>query len=182
MQGQDQKIKKVFLSATYEDQVDCIEEIKSKLAERRIKVHHFKQGDFHDGRLEVHPHDFCIEKVKKIPNYLLIVSFMAGANHEGNNDHFRELTVTHAEFKAAYDAYNENRRLFCFIRRKVSDSYNFWKTCSKRNKVEEFWPAEQKVYRLLEDMEMKKVWKDTFEHSLELKELIDAKLQHFVEG
>ena len=33
------KQKEVFLSATYKDQKDCIEEVKSKLAELGVKAH-----------------------------------------------------------------------------------------------------------------------------------------------
>ena len=72
-------MKEIFLSATYKDQKDCIEEVKSKLAELGAKAHHFKEGPFFDGRIDIHSHDRCLDLVKKIPNYMLIVSFKAGS-------------------------------------------------------------------------------------------------------
>ena len=42
--------RRVFLSGTYEDQNDCIEEIKNNLAGQGITVLHFKEGDFYGGR------------------------------------------------------------------------------------------------------------------------------------
>ena len=103
-------MKRVFLSATYEDQMDLIEEIKMKLAQLGINVIHFKEPNFYNGRTGIHAHDICIEKVESTPNYLLIVNYRAGSDYLGNNSEYKELSLTHAEFQAAYNSISENRK------------------------------------------------------------------------
>jgi hypothetical protein len=168
-------MKRVFLSATYEDQTDLIEEIKSKLAELEIKVIHFTEPDFFDGRTGIHSHDICIEKVKSIPNYLLIMNYTAGSNYKGNNPDYKGLSITHAEFRSALESINENRKMYCFVRRKVMDIYDIWKQSSNNHKNDASWRVESKVFQLLEDMKTKGVWIDFFQHSLELKQILSAK-------
>ncbi len=176
------KEKGVFLSATYEDQIDCIEEIKSMLAELNVKVHHFKGGDFQNGRADINPDDRCIEKIAQVPNYMLIVSYRAGSDYGGANTDYKGLTVTHAEFRVAHDDYNRkkpDKKLFCFVRKKVADSYDIWKKQpNPKNPAD--WPAAEKVYQLLEDLENKKIWREPFEHSLQLKDLIKNIMHHFI--
>jgi len=111
----------LFLSATYNDQKDCVEEVKSKLAEFGVSTCHFKEGEFYNGRIDIHSHDRCIELVEQIPNYLLIVSYRAGSFYEGINKNYSGLTVTHSEFKAALNATQKdsNRRLYPFVRKDV---------------------------------------------------------------
>lgn len=166
---------RVFLSATYEDQMDLIEEIKSKLAELGINVVHFKEPGFYDGRTGIHKDDICIEKVESIPNYLLIVSYRAGSDYLGNNPDYRKLSLTHAEFQSAYSSISENRKMYCFVRKKVMDFYNIWKELSNRNEDCSILPVESKVFKLIDDMQNKGVWIDSFQHSLELKEILMAK-------
>ncbi|MEK6857794.1 MAG: DUF4062 domain-containing protein [Nanoarchaeota archaeon] len=168
-------MKRVFLSATYEDQMDLIEEIKSKLAELGVNVIHFKEPDFYDGRSGIHAHDICIEKVESTPNYLLIISYRAGSDYLGNNPDYQELSLTHAEFHSAYSSISENRKMYCFVRKKVMDFYNIWKELPVRNDNTSFLPVEPKVFKLIDDMQSKGVWIDSFQHSLELKEILTAK-------
>lgn len=166
---------RVFLSATYEDQMDLIEEIKSKLAELGVNVIHFKNPGFYDGRTGTHAHDICIEKVEETPNYLLIVNYRAGADYNGENPDYQELSLTHAEFQSAYRSITENRRMYCFVRRKVMDLYNIWREMSERNEDTSVLPVEPKAFQLIHDMQSNGVWIDSFQHSLELKEILTAK-------
>ncbi len=168
-------MKRVFLSATYEDQMDLIEEIKSKLAELGVNVIHFKEPDFYNGRTGIHKDDICIEKVESTPNYLLIVNYRAGCDYTGNNPMYKELSLTHAEFQTAYSSISENRKMYCFVRKKVMDIYNIWKELSGRNKDRSPFPVEPKVLKLIDDIQNKGVWLDSFQHSLELKEILTAK-------
>ena len=172
--------KRVFLSATYEDQVDCIEEIRSKLNENEINVIHFRRGGFPDGRIGVHPQDVCLENVENTPNYIIIVDRKAGADYEGVKPDYHGLTVTHAEFRTAYEASlkDENRRSFFFVRQIIVDTYSTWKSLNSHGKEEGTWPAEKKVYRLLEDFENKNLWRISFTDSLDLKEHIEDGIQH----
>ena len=130
-------MKNIFLSATYKDQRDCIEEVKSKLAELGVKAHHFKEGLFYDGRINVHSHDRCLELVKDIPNYILIVSFKAGSLYEGENSAYDGLTVTHSEFRTACEACTDDRRIYTFVRKEVWDLYKAYKDIpeSERNRI-----------------------------------------------
>jgi len=172
--------KRVFLSATYEDQVDCIEEIISKLNENGINVIQFTRGGFPDGRIGVHPHDVCLENVENTPNYIIIVGYKAGADYEGVKPDYCGLTVTHAEFRTAYEASvkDDNRRSFFFVRQKIVDTYSTWKSLNSNGKEAGKWPAEQKVYRLLKDFENKNIYRVSFTDSLNLKEHIVDTLQH----
>lgn len=172
--------KRLFISATYKDQRDCIEEVKSKLAELGIKTYHFKEGDFYDGRIDVHSHDRCIELVEETPNYILIASLKAGDSYAGKNEDYRDLTVTHAEFKAALKAYNSNRRLFPFVRKEVWDFYNTWKIQVKQGKEPISWEIDKNLFPLLEDIENNITWTDTFDTSIDLKQLITQKVNYFV--
>lgn len=173
------KIKKVFLSATYMDQKDCIEEVKSKLAEMGIEAHHFKEGDFYNGRIDVHSHDRCLQLVKKIPNYLLIVGFKAGDFYKGKNKNYHGLTITHAEFKAAVKAYNSKRRLFKFVRKEVWDFYQISKDLIKEGKEPRFWKIDRNLFPLLKDVENIS-FTDFFDTSIDLKKSISMKMEYFV--
>jgi len=82
--------KSVFLSGTYEDQIDCIEEVKSLMGELGIIVTHFKEGCFQDGST-VHAHDICLEEVHKVKNYLLILDRVMGSDYEGAKIKYRGL-------------------------------------------------------------------------------------------
>lgn len=180
MREQIDGIKRLFISATYNDQKDCIEEVKSKLGELGVEPYHFKEGHFYNGRIDVHSHDRCIEMVRDIPNYLLIVSFKAGTFYAGENVDYRDLTVTHAEFKAALDVYNDNRKLFPFVRREVWDYYNIWKLKVKEGDEPDSWEIDRNLFPLLEDVETNIPWTDTFDTSLDLKQLISQKIDYFV--
>jgi hypothetical protein len=113
---------------------------------------------------------------------MLIISYRAGNDYKGANTNSNGLTVTHAEFRAAYDDYNRkkpDKKLFCFVRKKVADSYEIWRK-QPDPKNSDGWPAEEKVYRLLEDIEKKQIWREPFEHSLQLKEHIKSIMHHFI--
>lgn len=167
--------KRVFISATYKHEKDCIEEVKSKFAELGIKAFHFKDGHFYDGRIAVHSHDRCIELVKEIPNYLLIVNYRAGSPYEGNNEDYQGLTITHAEFRAALEVFNDGRRLFPFVRKEVWDFYNTWKDPIEKGRVPVSWEIEENLFPLLEDIANNIPWTDTFETSLDLKKKLAEK-------
>lgn len=184
-------MKRVFLSATYEDQTDLIEEIKSKMAELGVKVIHFKEPDFYDGRAGIHSHDICIEKVKITPNYILIVNSRAGSDYEGNNSDYRGLSLTHAEFRSAWESTNKNKKMYCFVRKKVMDFYDWkqqryqglrvFRSALKvlrkllRRENNASWLVETKVFELLEDLKTRGVWIDFFHDSIELKQFLSAK-------
>lgn len=168
-------MKRVFISATYEDQIDLIEEIKSKLAELGVETIHFKNYGFYNGRSEIHAHDICIEKVESTSNYLLIVNYRAGMDYTGNNPAYRDLSLTHAEFQSAHGAINENRKMYCFVRKKVMDFYNIWKDLPEKNSSSSCLPVEHKAFQLIDDMQSKGVWIESFNHSLELKDILTAK-------
>src|SRR3972149_1390980 len=168
-------MKRVFLSATYEDQMDLIEEIKSKLAELEIKVIHFKEPDFFNGKTGVHSHDICIEKVRETPNYLLIVNYRAGIDYEGSISDYHGLSLTHAEFRSALESTSKNRKMYCFVRRKVMEFFEIWKHLPNKHNIDSSWTVEPKVLQLLEDMETKGIWIDFFQHSLELKKFLSVK-------
>lgn len=173
-------MKKLFVSATYRDQRDCIEEVKSKLAELGVKAYHFKEGHFYDGRIDIHSHDRCIELVEEIPNYLLIVSFKAGEFYEGEYENYRGLTVTHAEFRAAINAFSKNRRVYPFVRKDAWNFYQSWKIPVKEGNKPSSWEIDPNLFPLLEAVENKIPWTDTFDTSLDLKQLISEKLDYFV--
>lgn len=168
-------MKRVFLSATYEDLMDLIEEIKSKLAELGVDVIHFKEPDFYDGRTGIHKDDICIEKAESAPNYLLIVNYRAGCEYAGNNPMYKELSLTHAEFQAAYSSISENKKMYCFVRKKVMDFYSIWKELPDTSKDRSSLPVEPKVFKLIDDMQHKGVWIDSFQDSIELKKILTAK-------
>ncbi|MFX1238440.1 MAG: DUF4062 domain-containing protein [Promethearchaeota archaeon] len=174
-----ESIKEIFLSATYVDQIDCIEEVKSKLAELGVKPYHFKEGQFYNGQMDKHSHDRCIELVEKINNYLLIVNYKAGNSYEGTQDEYRGLTITHAEFRAAIKD-KERKKVFAFVRRKVWDFYKQWKTPIKEGRKPNSWEIDEKLVPLLEDLENNMPWTDTFDTSLDLKQLISAKRDYFI--
>lgn len=175
--------KSVFLIGTYEDQIDCIEEVKSLLAELGIIVHHFKEGGFQDGRL-VHSHDRCLEKVHEVKNYLLILDRVMGSDYEGEKIKYKGLSITEAEFEEAYDESvrngEDNMRLFLFCRRKVHDSYDMWKKM-KSTKDKNLLPADEKVYQFLYNMKQKGCWVDPFEHSSALKKELRKIIHSFNE-
>jgi len=180
MSKKTKNIKRVFLSATYDDLTDLIEEIKSKLAAWGIKVVHFKNPDFHSGQTNIHRHDICLKYAKNIPNYLLIVDRRAGENYKGKNSKYRGLAITHAEFKAAYKATkgkNKNKRkMYIFIRKNCWNNYQLWKKTSRRNRSALILDVEPKVFQLLEDIEKKGTpWIILFEHSLEFKKVLKKK-------
>lgn len=174
-------IKKLFLSATYIDQKDCVEEVKSKLAELEVSTCHFKEGEFYNGRIDIHPHDRCIELVEQIPNYLLIVSYRAGTFYEGINKDYNGLTVTHAEFKAALNATKKdtNRRLYLFVRKEVWYFFNQWKDSVIKQHYPTNWEIDRNLFPLLRDLETLP-WTDTFDTSLDLKQMISKKVGYFV--
>lgn len=172
--------KRVFVSATYEDQKDCVEEVKSKLAELGIRPFHFKEGTFYNGRIEMHSHDRCLKQVEEIPNYILIVSFRAGSLYAGNYNTYRGLTITHAEFKTALKANNSSRRLFPFVRKEVWDFYNTWKTTVNEGREPISWEIERNLFPLLSDIDKNIPWTDTFDTSLDLKKLLSEKIDFFV--
>lgn len=182
MQTQIKLGKRIFLSGTYEDQVDCIEEIKSKLGEQGVSVVHFKEGGFPNGIPGVHPHDLCLKNVEDTQNYLLIVGEKAGSEYEGEKKDYHGLTVTHAEFRTALAAStnDDHRRLFLFIRQKVLDTYSAWKSLSEKARNEGSWPAEPKVYSLIEDIDQNKQWRISFRDSRHLKELIKGILPKII--
>jgi hypothetical protein len=173
-------MKELFLSATYNDQKDCIEEVKSKLAEIGVSSYHFKEGEFYDGRIDIHSHDRCIELVEKIPNYLLIISYSAGTFYKGVNQDYNGLTITHAEFKAALNATKKdtNRRLYPFVRKDVWHFFNHWKELIKKEKFPMDWEIDPNLFPLLHDLETLS-WTDTFDTSLDLKEMISKKINYF---
>jgi hypothetical protein len=170
---------KLFLSATYSDQKDCVEEVKSKLAELGVSTCHFKEGEFYNGRIDIHSHDRCIELVEQIPNYLLIVSYRAGAFYEGVNKNFNGLTVTHSEFKAALNAtrIDTNRRLYPFVRKEVWHFFNIWKDLVIKEQYPDIWEIDRNLFPLLRDLETLS-WTDTFDTSLDLKEMISKKVPY----
>ncbi|MCK4817200.1 DUF4062 domain-containing protein [bacterium] len=170
----------LFLSATYNDQRDCVEEVKSKLAELGVSTCHFKEGEFYNGRIDIHSHDRCIELVEQIPNYLLIVSYRAGAFYEGINKNYSGLTVTHSEFKAALNATKKdpNRRLYLFVRKEVWYFFNYWKDLVIKKQYPENWEIDRNLFPLLRDLETLS-WTDTFDTSLDLKEMISKKVGYF---
>jgi len=174
-------MKELFLSATYTDQKDCIEEVKSKLAELGVRAWHFKEGEFYNGRIDIHSHDRCIELVEQIPNYLLIVSYRAGAFYEGGDKSYNGLTVTHSEFKAAFKATkkDQNRRLYPFVRKEVWNIFNTWKDLVNRQEYPENWEIDRNLFPLLSDLKSLS-WIDTFDTSLDLKEMIAKKVGYFV--
>jgi len=177
------KEKKVFLSATYKDIVDCIEEIKSKLAGLGIRVMHFKDSGFHDGTIKRYPHDICIDKAIKTSNYLLILDRRAGQDYKGKNKKYRGLTVTHAEFRAFYNVARrrgKNRKMYLFVRKNVKENYNLWKQTKPAHRKRIKWEAEKKLFQLLEDIENKNLWYDDFATSLELKEKLDKQSRTFI--
>ena len=65
--------------------------------------------------------------------------------------------------------------MYCFVRKKVMDFYNIWKELSDRNEDISFLPVEPKVFKMIDDIESKGVRIDSFQHSLELKEILTAK-------
>lgn len=173
----------LFLSATYEDQKDCIEEVKSKLAELGVKTYHFKEGEFYNGRIDIHSHDRCIQLAGQIPNYLLIVSYEAGDLYEGTNKSYSKLTITHAEFKAAHNATKRdpNRRMFYFVRKEVWFFFNQWNDLVNEGQDPPIWEINQNLFPLLRELK-DLPWTDTFDTSLDLKEKISKKFEYFAEG
>ena len=173
-------MKELFLSATYNDQKDCVEEVKSKLAELDVRAWHFKEGEFYNGRIDIHSHDRCIELVEQIPNYLLIVSYRAGAFYEGKDKNYSGLTVTHSEFIAARRATKENpnRRLYPFVRKEVWSFFNSWKDMVIKQQYPDNWEIDRNLFPLLRDLETLS-WTDTFDTSLDLKEMISKKVGYF---
>lgn len=169
--------KKVFLSATYEDSVDLIETIKSKLAECGFKVIHFKNYDFHNGDVTKHIHDVCIDKAKNAPCYLLIIDRKQGEHYAGNNTNYEGLTVTHAEFKAACaPPNNKNKKIFIFVRKNVSLYFDLWKKTPSEQRANLQLRVDQGVFELLEDIKSQgNLWIDYFEHSRELEEILARK-------
>jgi len=171
----------LFLSATYNDQKDCVEEVKSKLAELGVSTYHFKEGEFYNGRIDIHSHDRCIELVEHIPNYLLIVSYRAGAFYEGINKNYIGLTVTHSEFRAALNAtkIDSNRRLYPFVRKEIWQFFNYCKDLVIKEQYLDNWEIDPNLFPLLRDIETLS-WTDTFDTSLDLKEMISKKVGYFV--
>lgn len=171
------KEKEVFLSATYEDLKDLIEEVKSILAERGYKVIHFKNYDFHNGTSSKHRHDVCVDKAKGTPCYLLIIDGRGGALYDGDYTDYRGLTVTHAEFKAASSQpNNKNKKIFIFVRKDVRLYFGLWKKTApgQRDSLPE--EVEQGVLRLLEDIDKQgNPWVYDFDHLKELKEILSEK-------
>ena len=170
----------VFVSATYRDQRDCIEEVKSRLAELGVKAWHFKEGHFYDGRIDRHAHDRCIEFVERVPNYIVVISFEAGNYYEGENDLYRGLTITHAEFRAAINAFNSKRRIYTFVRKDAWCFYNSWKIPVKSGSKPSSWDIHPNLFPLLEEIEKTIPYTDTFESSIDLKKLISDKKNYFV--
>lgn len=170
----------LFLSATYNDQKDCVEEVKSKLAELGVSTYHFKEGEFYNGRIDIHSHDRCIELVEQTPNYLLIVSYRAGSFYEGINKDYSDLTVTHSEFKAALNATinDSSRRLYPFVRKEVWQFFSHWKDLVIEEKYPDNWEIDRNLFPLLHDLETLS-WTDTFDTSLDLKEMISKKVNYF---
>lgn len=175
-----EKQKEVFLSATYKDQKDCIEEVKSKLAELGVKAHHFKEGLFFDGRINIHSHDRCLELVKKIPNYMLIVSFEAGSFYEGKKKAYKGLTVTHSEFRTAHEAFTRNRRVYPFVRKEVWDLYNAMKHIAESERMKLSIDFDVNLFPLLDDITSHGKFVDTFNTSIDLKKMISEKVDYFV--
>ena len=176
-------MKKIFISATYKDQRDLIEEVKSKLSELEVEPSHFKEGEFFNGRIDIHSHDRCIELVEEIPNYILIVSYKAGSLYDGTNENYRGLRITHAEFKAAHSATVEDnkRRIYPFVRKEVWNYFVQWKELLQENKEPESWEIDQNLVPLLYDVS-KLPWTDTFDTSRDLKVIISKKIEYFVDN
>ena len=65
--------------------------------------------------------------------------------------------------------------MYCFVRKGVMDFYNIWKELPGKNEDSSVLPVEPKAFKLIDDMESKGVWIDSFQHSLELKEILTAK-------
>lgn len=173
-------MKKLFLSATYKDLRDCIEEVKSRLGEIGVEVHHFKEGPFFDGIINRSPHDRCIELVKEVPNYMLIVSFEGGQFYRGKDQTYEGLTITHAEFRAAVNAFNEeNRRIFTFVRKEAWSLFENWKLTGKKKRYIS-GDIDPNVFTLLEDIERSMPFTDFFDTSIDLKKLITDKITYLV--
>ena len=51
---------------------------------------------------------------------------------------------------------------------------------AEQKRVSELNPFLTEIQQKLEDIEEKRMWRDTFEHSLQLKELIRGIVQHFI--
>lgn len=173
-------MKEIFLSATYKDQKDCIEEVKSKLAELRVKAHHFKEGPFFEGRIDIHSHDRCLDLVKKIPNYMLIVSFKAGSLYEGKKKAYRGLTVTHSEYKTARETYTRNRRIYPFVRKEIWNLYNATKHIAISDRTQLSTDFDLDLFPLLDDIASPGQFVDTFDTSIDLKKMISEKVDYFV--
>ena len=182
MEKNRKKVKRVFISGTYEDQIDLIEEIRSKLEGEGIAVVHFKSPEFYNGKVLVHPHDLCLQHVENTANYLLIVGQKAGEDYHGEDTTYQGLTVTHAEFRTALKTFDkdDSRSLFVFVRQRIMDSYYIWNSLSNSQRVGGSWPAEPKVYSLLDEIEQNKRWRQTFRNSRHMKELVESAMNHFV--
>lgn len=174
-------MKKVFISATYKDQRDCVEEVKSKLSELGVIPLHFQEGEFYDGSIDKHSHDRCIELVEQVPNYILIVSYKAGSLYDGANQDYKGLRITHSEFKAALKAteIDGNRKLFPFVRKEVRNFFLQWKEMLSENKAPDSLEIDPNLFPLLDDIDGLP-WTDTFDTSLDLKEMIEKKVEYFV--
>lgn len=101
--------------------------------------------------------------------------------YEGTNEKYRGLTITHAEFKAALLATekDERRRLYPFVRKDVWSFYKQWKDLVREGQNPYPWEIDPYLFPLLDDLDTLP-WIDTFDTSLDLKEMISGKVEYFV--
>jgi hypothetical protein len=104
------------------------------------------------------------------------VNYRAGSPYEGSKEAYRGLTITHAEFRAALEVFNnDSRRLFPFVRKEAWDFYATWKDPIREGRVPDSWEIEEGLFPLLKDIDDNIPWTDTFEDSLDLKEKLAEK-------
>ena len=88
--------------------------------------------------------------------------------------------ATCSEFKAALNAtkIDSNRRLYPFVRKEVWHFFNYWKDLVIKKQHPENWEIDRNLFPLLRDLETLS-WTDTFDTSLDLKEMISKKVGYF---
>ena len=161
-------IKEIFMSSTIENLVDCRAEVIKELESKGIKVIHSGSPDF-AGLPPNNTSDICLERVHNAPIFILIIDCKCGSPYEGKHEHFRGISITHAEFRKARE--DKSKPVLVYVRDEVWKEYKLWK-----NNPSLICNTEKEIFEMLREYDSEKQWISPFITSVELKDMIIKRL------
>lgn len=167
----------VFLGSTSNDLKDVRAELRDLIPSLGFELICFEDPKFKKTPGK-NAHDMCLDNVLDCDIYVLIIDERFGEEYDGTNHDLNGKSVTWAEVEVAL---REKKIICTFVRHEVwleKGTYSWNK--EKGINIEPYYAKDKRVFEFIEYIATRSQdnWIDQFKDSVELKEIIQNRLQN----